>query len=185
MRVSNLRNPMGFSCAPNACGPDVAIEHDFRRFVAFGLLACHDHLLGNGSEALDAKPEDVSRLRKHFLDELRIALDNIPHILADAGDTNSVSYQGDHDGGSPVIPLKHKGSCEDLVFCWRFERLDLGDHPCLLFVMSWGEPDDFAIWLSLDAVFDRDSGATHNAVERPLSDAESLNCCCADWFPCL
>jgi hypothetical protein len=152
----SFANPMGFRCAPNACGPDYASEPDFRRFVAFGMLASHDQLLGPGCESIDADTNHVYWLRKQFLGELQIALDSLPEMMEEEGET--VNYMGDHDDSAPIFHLKRDkwdGDSPDdneLVIRWCFDRLDKGEDACLLVSLTCTDADDYSIWLRLDAI---------------------------------
>lgn len=149
-------NPLGYFCAPNATDPHYAIEYDFERFVAFGLFACYQHLLGPGSDALNATNEDVKWLRHNFLNAVENAAVACRSMSAEKGDV--VYFAGDHDCSGPRVPLKGEEN-EALDFQWIFERLDKGgeEPACLLFILTWSESDDFAIWLAVDTLEDTDN----------------------------
>lgn len=62
------RNPMGFHCPPNGTDPCYASEHDFRRFIAFGLLRCYADLEPQCfSEHEKVDDDTVRELRDAFL----------------------------------------------------------------------------------------------------------------------
>src|SRR6185437_11250378 len=137
-----------------------------RRFIAYGLLQCWEYILGTGCESIDGNTADVYWLRVNFLKNMQLAIDALPEMIEQA-----VQYEGDQDDSGPVIPLKRqhwKGNRQDdneLRYQWRFERLDRGGDPCLLFVLTWGEADDFSIWLRLDAVNEHAVHVLKEAVE--------------------
>jgi hypothetical protein len=61
-------NPMGFYCAPNGTDPCYASEHDFERFIAFGMLQCVSNLSEQGfSDHALVDDEHRRELREAFL----------------------------------------------------------------------------------------------------------------------
>lgn len=151
MRPRSFRNPLGFHCPPNGTDPSYVAEHDFERFVAFGMLMSYEHLLGLGTEKLDADTFDVYWLRKNFLDTLEMAIGFLPAMKEEVGD--HINYAGDQQENTVPVRFKDNNQSADaLDMGWRFERYDRDDS--LLFALSWGE-DDLAVWLREDALADR------------------------------
>ncbi len=171
-------NPLKFHCAPNGTDPFYATEHDFERFVAFGLLASYNHLLGQGCEAFSATEEDVFWLRQNFLSEVENAILAVPDLLAEEGkeayQKHSCYYHGVNSEGVRIA-MVDKTKWREIYFQWRFHRLDKEDEEpsVLLFALDWGE-DEFPIWLALDALDDKNKVAAvlakaRLANERPHS----------------
>ena len=157
-------NPLGFYCPPNGTDPHYATAYDFERFVAFGMLACHQHLVGDGTDALMATKEDVYYLRKQLLDELENALLALPILKEEAEgapEGKPIWYEGDHAEGGPSIPCRtDERNPEDTPLCFEWHLLRYcpegsGDQACLLFELTYFEnPETFPIWLAVDAIKD-------------------------------
>jgi hypothetical protein len=144
-------NPMRFICRPEKADPHNAIEHDFKRFIAFGLWVCHQQLMGPGSDNLAATPKDVHQLRKNFLDTVEEGLTYLPEMLAEEGEF--VFFPGEEDCGGPMVASKDKPE-ETIDFQWVFECLNRKNGPALQFILCWGDLEDYEVWLAVDATKD-------------------------------
>lgn len=179
----DFRNPLNFRCRPNETDPCYAIEHDLERFIAFGLVQCHDHLLlGKGAEKIDATPEDVYWLRKHFLATVFMLIDWYPIAVERAfapqsqkmrtEEQGEAIYDGDLDEGSIHVALKGKNREDDaLNFRWVIDTYQAAKDnapACFMLDLDWGE-DSTYVWVKADLFENRE------AAEAVIKKAEEVN----------
>lgn len=157
-----VANPMKFWCAPNQATPDYIIYHDFRSWVAYGLLPCW---LGTdaddpNADCFMARPvtrEDVQELRAYFLDLVETVIVALWKGQYQPGDGSI-----DGDWQSLVIGNGDENPGEEETFLTWYVRLD--DDAIMVELVCTGS-DSIAIWLSYDAIPDR------NNVFKVLSEA--------------
>lgn len=145
-------NPMKFWCAPNQATPDYVIYHDFRSWIAYGLLICW---LGSDADDPDAdcymaRPftrEDVQELRHYFLNLVETAIVTLWKGQYRPGD-GSV----DGDWQSVVVGNGDQKFGEEETFLTWYIRLD---EDAMMFDLISSGADSTAIWLSYDAIADR------------------------------
>lgn len=149
---AQVSNPLNFWCAPNQATPDYVVYHDFRSWVAYGLLTCW---LGTdpadpNSDCHMARPftrEDVRELRGYFLDLVETVVVALWKGQYKPGD-------GSIDGNwqSVVIGNSEENPGEDETFLTWYVRLD---DDCMMFDLQCTGADPVAIWLGYDALADR------------------------------
>ncbi len=150
-------NSLHFWCAPNQATPDYVTCDAFRSWVAYGLLTCW-----LGSDADDpnadcymARPftrDDVQELRGYFLDLVETVIVTLWKGQYKPGDGSI-----DGDWQSVVIGNSDENPGEEETFLTWYVRLD---HDCLMFELSCTGADSMAIWLSYDAIADRQNVLT-------------------------
>ena len=195
--ASDLANPLGYYCAPNAATPDYVPCRDFRQFLAYGFALCY---IGEHNTTLAITAADLYALRENFLACAESALALHPEAEPGervCGDWESVTLyaaslseeaicQGEDAPGYDAANETEAG--------WRFERLDREERDdwCraqdlesglpeqeghLLFVWAWSRADDIAIWLSEDCLFTegkRDEAMIQKAIAEARQANESL-----------
>lgn len=138
-------NPLRFWCAPNESTPDYVIYHDFQRWVAYGLLECW---LGTdagdpNSDCYFEEPvthEHVDELRCYFLDLVETVIVTL--------------WNGDYKPGDGEIQGDWQTVFigEDDMLTW-YIRLD---DDAMMFELCCTGSDPVCIWLSYDAIEDRE-----------------------------
>lgn len=149
---TQVSNPMKFYCAPNQATPDYIIYEDFRSWVAYGLLACW---LGTdaddpNADCYFARPftrEDVQELRGYFLDLVETVI-----VALWKGQHRPGDGCIDGDWQSAVIGNSDENPGEKETFLAWYVRLD---EECMMFELDCTGCDPVAIWLSYDAIADR------------------------------
>ena len=149
---TQVSNPVRFWCAPDQATPDYIIYHNFRSWVAYGLMTCW---LGTdaddpNSDCDMARPftrEDVQELRAYFLDLVETVIVTLWKGEYKPGDGNI-----DGDWQSDVIGNSEENPGEDETFLTWYVRLD--DH-AMMFDLICSGADPVEIWLGYDAVTDR------------------------------
>ena len=149
LQISNL---MKFYCAPNCATPDYITYHDFRSWIAYGLLTCW---LGTDSddpnaECFMSRPftrEDVQELRGYFLDLVETVIVALWKGQYKPGDGSI-----DGDWQSVVIGKSDENPDEEETFLTWYVRLD---DDAMMFELACTGADSIAIWLGYDAIADR------------------------------
>lgn len=141
-------NPLGSWCAPNATDPSYAICHDFRQFVAYGLVQCwlsRDPADPN-ADCYFPRPwgrDDVAKLRGYFL--------NLMQTVARA------LWRGDYQPGDRWIEGEPQTVCvgtddqDEVHLTWY---VCLQDDAVMLSLNCDGA-DDVDVWLSYEAFVNR------------------------------
>lgn len=142
-------NPLGYWCAPNEATPDYVTCHDFRDFVAYGLLLCwlsHDADDPAADCTFRWTRDDVGELRGIFLGQLETAVLGLWegfYLPAVAGSTHHIG------GDEPCVFIKD----EDGECCLHWE-VYFQDDAVMMELVCTGT-DAQAIWLAYEAVEDR------------------------------
>lgn len=147
---TQVSNPMKFWCAPNQATPDYIIYHDFRLFVAYGLMECwlsHDGDDPN-ADCNMARPvtrDDVKELRHYFLDLLET-------VIVSIWDGDYKPGDGGIDGDWEHLFIDDEDSDkEETILTW-YPRLD---EDSMMFELTCTGADSTAIWLAYEAIEDR------------------------------
>ena len=161
--AKNFRNMLDYRFAPSEFEPDVVTEPDLRRFLAYGFLLCFDHLHGLGTELLAPEIDSAYRLRKNFLETVKIAKNNVP-------DMESGDYTGDQDSGG-IIVVNLDGP--KLVYEWIFSGYEVDENGGTVRIdlrrtEDSGKVDQVAVWLNVKALSGNRAGAV-------IADAMALN----------
>lgn len=147
-----VSNPMGFRCAPNESTPDYVVYDDFRRWLAYGLVTCW--LSGDANDpnadcnmARPVTRDDVRELRGYFLDAVETVVGALWREQLHPG----YGYvQGDFQ--SLIIAQDDEDSdTDETVLQWAV-RLD---NDAMMFELFCSGADPVCIWLSYDAIKDR------------------------------
>jgi len=146
-------NPLNFWCAPNQATPDYIIYHNFRSWLAYGLLTCW---LGTdaddpNSDCVMARPvtrEDVQELRTYFLDLVKTVI-----VTLWKGEYKPGDGSIDGDWQSVVIGNSEENPGGEETFLTWYARLD---DDAVMFDLCSGA-DAVAIWLGYDAIADREN----------------------------
>lgn len=145
-------NPLGFYCPPNGATPDYITYHDFRSWLAYGLLTCW---LSHTSDDPNAdcnfsRPwtvEDVDELRGHFLDLVETVI-----VALWKGDYGPGDGEIDGDWQSVCVhPEDDESGQNETMLTW-YIRLD---DDAMMFELCCTGADSTAIWLGYDAIADR------------------------------
>jgi hypothetical protein len=154
MKVKHVRNPMGFHIQPNQATPNYTIYEDFRSWLAYGLMSCW---FGNEADpnahcnmARPVTTEDVCELREFFIETVEAVISDlwdgdiapgsgVVERLQNSDRTLVIGKEGDHIGDN------------DTLIRWS-ARLD---DDSIMFEMEVF--DETAIWLSYDALKDREN----------------------------
>ena len=192
--ASDLANPLGYYCAPNAATPDYVPCRDFRQFLAYGFALCY---IGEHDTTLTITAADLYALRESFLACVESAMELYPEAkpgervcgdwesvtLYDASRSEEAIRQGED---APGYDADHETEAG-----WRFERLDREDRDdwCraqdlesglpereghLLFVWAWSQADDIAIWLSEDCLF-TEGKRDEAMIQKAIAEARQVN----------
>lgn len=138
-----VRNPLGFHCAPNATDPSYATEHDFGRFIAFGLSISHFHQ--DDLEEYAFGRDEINGIRRQFLDTVENAL-----TLRDEWERQKKWLQDDPVG--EVVDLYKKGTEDDedhddvLTISWTLYCIGADEAWCFDLHFT-GTNDPISIWL--------------------------------------
>ena len=157
-------NPMGFYCPPNGTDPAYASEHDFERFIAYGLLRCHTDLNEQSFSDHELVDDEHRRsLREAFLaivegtlqflwtGEFEVGQDNFDRDMFGEGIAVNI-------GNNDENPEEH-----ETMWSWSPFRIDedciIFDLDCVVMgMLRAGESlasDPTTIFLSMDAIQDR------------------------------
>lgn len=145
-------NPLKYWSAPNQSTPDYVTCYNFRDFVAYGLLECwlsHDPNDPN-ADCNMARPvdrEDVKELRGYFLDVLETAIAALWKEQYKPGDG---SIDGDWE--TLIVGNSDENPGEEETFLAWYVRLD---DDAIMLELSCSGADSTAIWLSYEAIEDR------------------------------
>lgn len=140
-----FRNPLGFHCAPNATDPSYASEHDFGRFIAFGLYI--SHFDQNDLEDYAFGRSEINDIRRQFLDTVENAI-----TLRDKWERQKKFLQDEPVG--EVVDLYKKGTedAEDrdhddvLTISWTLYSIAADEAWCFDLHFT-GTNDPISIWL--------------------------------------
>lgn len=155
-------NPLGSHCPLNGCGPDVASERDFRRFVAYGVMRSWlPSLLEDDREAmpLPVAHEYVRQstaLRHGFLSCVSDAIQAWKNGDIEPGSINRPNRPGwDHSIPEAEILLD---TGDTLNVAWRLELIDNDFSLCFSLdtsTNSIGDGEGQAAWLCVSAFEDQ------------------------------
>ena len=192
--ASDLANPLGYYCAPNAATPDYVPCRDFRQFLAYGFALCYT---SEQDTTLTITAADLYALRDNFLACVESAMELYPEAepgervcgdwesvtLYDASLSQEAIRQGED---APGYDADHETEAG-----WRFERLDREERDdwCrsqdiasglpeqeghLLFVWAWSQADDTAIWLSEDCLI-TEGKRDEAMIQKAIAEARQVN----------
>jgi hypothetical protein len=150
--TEQVANPLKFWCAPNQATPDYVIYDDFRSWIAYGLRTCWLGSDGDdpNSDCYMARPvtrEDVRELRGYFLNLVETVIVTLWKGQYKPGDGCI-----DGDWQSLVIGNSDENPGEEEAILTWYVRLD---DDAMMFELDCTGSDPVAIWLSYDAIGDR------------------------------
>jgi hypothetical protein len=143
---------MGFACLPNQAIPHYASENDFERFVAYGLLLCHNQL---SHKKLIFEPTHLAELRLGFLHCLDLAANSLKDQWT--------GYFND-DQNQLIVTVPTQDRRDEVTFQWLF---DLRTETSLCLTLCWYDSnvsEDFSVWLSVSAVDDGSDAILRHAM---------------------
>lgn len=151
-------NPLKFYCPPNGATPDYIVYHDFKSWVAYGLLACwlsHDADDPNADCSFDrpVTKDDVQELRRIFLDLLETTI-----VALWTGENNP--GDGEIDQRNPQHVFIDTDESGEGMLSW-YVRLDGPSDDedesdaSMMFELACQGEDSHCIWLAYDAIEDR------------------------------
>lgn len=165
-------NPMGFYCPPNGTDPSYASEHDFERFIAFGLLRCVSDLSEQGfSDHALVNDEHRRELREAFL---AVVEGTLQFLWTGEFEIGQENFDSETFGDGCQVNIGNSDENETL-WSWSPFRID---EDCIIFEMYCavlsGEGsggDSTTLFLDMAAVEDRKN------VRDVINKAREINAC--------
>lgn len=137
--MKDLRNPLGYWCAPNEASPEYVPSSTAEDFIGYALYLCY---LDEDSTSCKVGAEEIYWLREDFLSYLKGTVEYLDEML---------------DGFHPDYPLDDEGSDGISLDCppedsdnyesvwWRADQYSEG---AVSFEWCWSSsPDRIAIWV--------------------------------------
>lgn len=162
-----VRNPLGFYCSPNGSTPDYIVYHDFKSWLAYGMIVCWlshtaDDPNGDCHFARPYTREDVAELRHYFLSTVETVIVALWRKQCRLGDGD---IQGDYKTLSVELDEEEdpKQLTQPTFLQWGV-RLD---DDSIMFDLTCSRSDPIAIWLSYEGIKDR------NAVLAAITEARA------------
>jgi len=161
-------NPLSYFCAPNAASYHYVAAHDIEQIIAYAFIRCW---LSPDIFSLPYTEDDIRELRRMFLHALEYSLSEYYDGEVKVGEKCPVDW-GNFDS-------LHFG--EDYFLTWALDALyppNFPDGPtAFCFILADSEGGDDSMWLSTDAVADREK------VKAAIAKAHEMNgtrACCGE-----